>query len=374
MEEVKAVVWLIIGAVIGGLIELAAAIVFEAPFRNYYRRARRMWLLFIEAVRGTNRGMEREHYRIGDFTAPVMILEGTPNSPYEPDRVNCHLFEEPLKLPQELEIIKKNTEREQELIAQDKGRPDFHNGAMTALVNYHHSYTQVWEDPTLFLQLKETDYYTFLSTALKLDTVIPTATNPSETLRAKYLGSSSYRTPNPNFATSFGVNLTIVTDDEYLIITRRGETGVSHYHGAYAVPVMESVNPKLDRDVNQQLDIFETARRGLHEEFGIHDVAKESIKLFTLQVDTRHYLYGFTGFFFAEGYSRDLTEGIRSRGVRDWWESPEHTYVQFNPRSVAKFVKDHGGVARFHPTSFVSICQSLIYRFGQRETNNAFKE
>lgn len=365
------VIWFVVGAIVSGLIQLFVAIIFEHSARTYYRRARRIYLLIANTLSAKNLGVERERYRIGISETPVVILEGTPAEPYLPSRITCHLEEQPLVLSPELQLSRNLVEIEQQAIENKNGKRDFHNGAMVAFTNYHHSYTHVWEEPTLTLWFKKTDYYTFLATAMKLEDVVPSSSNPSETVRVKHLHHDTYRYPDPNFATSFGVNLAVITSDNYLAIAKRGERGVSHYHGVHAVPVMESVNPEKDKDIYGQLDVYETAKRGVFEELGGIKVDKSDINIFTLQVDVRWYLYGLNGFVRLE-HSRDEISGIRTRGIREWWESPDISFISFDPQTVAQYVRNAGGVSRFHPASFVSIIQTLIYHYNQKEVHKAF--
>lgn len=372
METFIAVVSFVLGALVSGMIQILLAIAFEPTFRRYYRASRRRFLLIMNSLRNSPLPIPNDRFSVGPWEINVTILEGTPREPFLHEKITCHLEEEFLALPSELAELHDEVDMEQEIIEEQKGRRDFHNGAMVALIDYHQSYTHVIEDPTLFLRFKRTDYYAFLATAMKIDEISPGSSSPAQTLRAKYLGRGSYRKPNPFFATSFGVNVAVVTNDEYIVIGRRSDHRVSHYHGALAVPVMESVNPMRDRNPVGQLDVYEAASRGLREELGVEIQDKRDIRFFTLCVDNRHYLYGLTGLVRVEQYSRNNISALRSQGVRDWWENPDLYFLPFDPQSVGEFIKREGGPAVFHPTSFVAIVQALVYECGEKAVVKAF--
>lgn len=371
MQIIEAALWFIAGAVVSGIIQLIVAVVFEQTTRKYYRRFRRRLVLISTALRANKLNVERDLYRIGKVEANVIILEGTPSEPYAPDKINCYIDTKPLILPDELQVLRDQVELDQQIIREVKGKEDFHNGAMVAFLDYQYGYTSVLEEPTLLLKFRKTDYYTFLATSLKIDEPV-LGSSPAETLRSKYIGLESYRHPNPYFAASFGVNICAVTSDNYVIVGKRSDSGVSHYHGLYAVPIMESVNPEKDRDVNAQLDVYETARRGTREELGV-EVDRQDVKFFTLQVDVRYYLYGLTGLIMLQDYGREDLRALMSRGIRDRWENTQLIFVPFNPRAFADYVNSVGGVGQFHPAAFVAIVQSLINEYGQRQVISAFK-
>src|SRR5260370_4692739 len=255
----------LLGAIVSGIIQLILAVGFEHTFRRYYRKFRRVYFAIVNIFRGTNLPLSSERYKIGQYETNIMILEGTPTEPYASERITCHHEASSLESPPEVQKLYDRVLKEQESIKKKTGKADFHRGAMVAFVNYHHAYTNVLEEPTLFLNFKTTDYYAFLATALKLDEPVPGTFSPHETLRSKYLKHDAYRSPVSFLATSFGVNLAVVTSDEYLIVGKRSESGVSHYHGLLDVPVMESVNPEIDKDSFGKLDIYTPPKRYILE-------------------------------------------------------------------------------------------------------------
>lgn len=298
-----------------------------------------------------------------------MVIVGTCKEPFKHEDLICHLDEASLQLPTDLQLLKLEVVREQNEVKATKGLPAFFNGPMVAFIDYHHSNKVGWEEPLLFLRFKMTDYYTFLATAMSLNKLVP-HNGSSITLRDKYLRGVDLRIPKPYFATSFCVDLAVVTKDNYLVLSKRSELAMS-YKGCYAVAVLETVNPYKDRNEKGELDVFKTAQRGAQEEVGI-DVNMNEIRFFSLHVDTSLYLYGLTGAIFSEQFTRDDVIARRSVGIKDKWESRELYYVDFKPEKVVKTLGEIGGINHINPSSFTSIVQALIHEHGASAVEKAF--
>jgi hypothetical protein len=192
------------------------------------------------------------------------------------------------------------------------------------------------------------------------------------TLRDRYLRGIDFTRPEVLFASSFCVDLSIVTSDGFMCIGKRG-SNVLNYKGLYSVPVMETVHPQQDVRADGTIDVFSAALRGAQEEAGI-EVGIEDIEFYSLHVDPVLYIHGLTGAIMADGLSRSDLISRRSVGVKDKWESSELVFVHFKPRDVAEALRELGGISQITPSSFVCIVQTLVSEFGYKSVENAFKD
>jgi len=360
------------GTLAGGFIQLAIAIAFEPSFRRYYRKIRSRYLYFLTAItQGAMGQVSSELYSINGSTVNCVVLEGTPHEPFQDDNIIATLLDDKLSLPPDLAALTAATTQRQNDIAESKGHPTFFNGPMVAVQGWSRSRTPVDERDMLSLRFLRTDYYTFLSTAMSLNESIDTEDGPA-TVRDLHLLSRNYRTPNPHIATSFGVNLALITSDRFAMLGRRGISGLSNYAGRLAVPIGESVHPEFDRIQASQIDLYATAIRGAREELNL-DVSREEVSYYSLAVDTTWYFYGLTGAVFSR-FSRDDIIARRSIGAKDRWEHSEMTYIGFDPTSIATYIKREGGPSALTPSSFVSLTQALIATYGQTATLSAFQK
>jgi hypothetical protein len=368
--SVKSTLVFLLGAVVGGFIQLVLAIVFEPTFRRIYRRSRGKLAFIVTALRTREGWVDNEIYNVGGSRVPCVILEGSPSEAVRPGNLTAVLAEQPLVLPDDLASLVSSLRRRQEQIAAVRGQPTYFNGPMVALEGWSRGRTRELEDTVLALRFVPTDYYTFLATAMSLNELIDLDSGPA-TVRDVYVSGRDYRNPNPVIATSFGINIALVTSDHFLILVRRG-TSVSNYAGRVAVPIGESVHPVLDGVGGRHLDLFNTAIRGAREELNL-EVSQADINLYSLHIDTNWYFYCLSGAIFSSQFSRDDVIAHRSTGSKDKWESADVIPIRFDPLSVARYVRDEGGPQQFAPSSFVCATQALMAFYGEKDVVKAFK-
>lgn len=367
----------ILGALFGGIISivtkgvfgLAMKVVLEDALQQRYKRILRKVRFVKLKLTESEKLLEKEFFHIGKWHCQSLVIHGVSTDPYGHGQIICQLNDRTLQLPPEVGKIRSRVEREQAAVAKKHGLPQFFNGPMVAFSDYSFSSLAGSEDPLLFLKFKPTDYYTYLSTAMSLDTTVSVG-GFQTTLRDRYLRGSDLARPVTIFATSFCVDLSLVTSDGFLAIAKRSSHTLN-YKGYYAVPIMETVHPGKDKTPDGELDVFATALRGVAEEVGL-EVKLDEVQFFSLHVDPRLYIYGLTGAVVSEKFSRNDLMSRRSMGVKDKWESPELLFIDFSPHKVAEALRELGGVQHITPSSFVSIIQTLIHEFGAKAVEKAF--
>ncbi|MDY6974012.1 MAG: hypothetical protein SV775_17105 [Thermodesulfobacteriota bacterium] len=362
----------VLGAIAGALIEIVITIIFEDTARLWYRRIGRTLKWLISLLRTKVYPLSHDLFQIGKWVTNCIVLEGYGEKYYSTYRIVCHLDSDSLVLPQDMAHLKDNVTRQQEKIKKTQGHSVYYNGPMVAFIDYSVTRTAIYEDPLLYLRFKPTDYYTFLSTAMSLRETIPSENGLSTTVWEKYLSKMNLEKPIPFMATSFGVNLAVITSDGYLVIGKRGHKGLSHYRDHLQVPICESVHPYMDSMDGSRIDIYKTAIRGAREELGV-EVKPDEVRLFSLCVDTTWYLYGLTGVIYMESFTKHDIISRRSIGIKDKWEISELVYLRLDPKEIVLALKNMGGPSHWHPASFVSIVQTLVNLFGVSLVEESFK-
>lgn len=186
------------------------------------------------------------------------------------------------------------------------------------------------EVPMLRFKFGPTDYFTQIVTDL----------NTEDPARRRYAQAVPItQQPVPEFASILGVNLSLITRDNYLIVSER-HARVYFAAGKLHTSVAESIQRPMDAGPNGAPDPFRAASRGAHEELGIelsaHDI---EFGAFGVQPDLCQYsLLGAHRL----AYTKDEVLKLRSFGVpKDKWESSRLHFVPYDPDAVAQFAIVH---------------------------------
>src|SRR5262249_43643701 len=104
------------------------------------------------------------------------------------------------------------------------------------------------------------------------------------TLRERYASEVDLRrAPVPEFATYWGVGLSVITADGLLLVTERGNTAVAP--NAFSPSVAEIALRAADSTADGAPDHLGTARRGLLEELGV-ELAGDEVTWLSLGANT----------------------------------------------------------------------------------------
>lgn len=242
------------------------------------------------------------------------------------------------------------------------------NGEGFKLVRFHASARRGPEEAQrLVLHFTPTTFFRMLVTDQRLDTLGPSG---SQTLRETFARDIDLRTaPVPELATHWGVGLTVVTKDKYLLVSERGNTAVDA--GVFFPAVAEGGSLTKDADPSTGAPDHENiAARGVEEELGaplgpgeltwLSFGANAKLCEFALigRVDTR--------------FTFDELQRRRSVGwPKDSWESKRLHPIDFQPESVAEFLSDDARV--FSPFALIAIVHTLVHEFGLDHCERAMR-
>jgi hypothetical protein len=313
----------------------------------------------------------QDEFRIGKWHIGWVTIEGSSSDPYTPNNVVCQVDPRPLVLPPDRQQKKDSIEETQAQLEKVNQKREFHNGPTVALEGIGRGQIGYTEEPFLILRLRPSDYYTFLATAMSLDEVI--TDQGKTTVRDKYLRDLNYWAPIPEFASALSINLSLITSDGFIVVSKRATEGIGGYQGYWAPPINECVNPVSDRSASGTVSLFITAQRGASQELNI-EITEDELIFFTVGVDTHHYFYDVTGLIRSKSFTRDDIRARRSLGSKERWETEELKFLPHNVERVAEFMRETTKTDRWNPEGIVCLTQTLIVEFGAKATEQALKK
>jgi len=360
------VFWIIVGVVITRIL--------DKPIERYQKRFL-FWLRrFIARFRISDvMPIEQDIFRLGKWSARWIVVEGSSTDPYTPNNVICQLDPSPLTLSQDRLAKKQEIESTQTQLEISKGRRDYHNGPTVALQGIGRGQIGTAEDPLLILKLRPSDYYSFLATAISLDEVITLSNGKKVSVREKYLQNLDFNTPLPEFASALSVNLSFITSDGYVVVSKRAVEGIGGYQGHIAPAINECINSVIDRSVSGTISLLATVQRGASSELNV-EVEEDEVVFFTVGVDPRWYFWGVTGLIRSKKFSKADLLSRRSLGSKEHWEVNDLFFLPHNPFEIAKFMRNISKTERWQPISIVCVVQTLISEFGIKAVEQALRK
>ncbi len=277
-------------------------------------------------------GMETKTFRIGGLEKPIaLVAEGHYISARDQAsaRIRCRYSNVPVPLPDDLALLRRDFEAD---IARRKGAGEMglpYNGSGYKLTGFDVSqrdFSDGEEIPLIDLQFAQTDYFTQCVTDLNVD-------NPIRNRYAKDIDLTAQ--PVPEFASCLGINLTLVTTDNYVLVVKRdNRTGI--FPGTYHTSVAENLLRPADAGNDGAPDPFKCASRAAWEEIGL-SVPPETVEFthFTAWLPTcQHSLIGWSRLSMTQS---KVEEQYRADVPKDKWEG-RIIYIPFNPKAIAEFV------------------------------------
>ena len=342
---------------IGPIISLILAILFAEPLlklkKNIIKRLKYWWFKSKIDL------PKPETLSLGSIQTTFLVIDGDGELYYSPDTIICRVVGKPLELPSEVMQLKSNIETKN-LEMKNRGETFAYNGPLFALGGYAISRTIPSENLELSLSLYKTDYYTFLATVGSLDCKL--ATPPAVwTIRSAYLSDIDYSRPVPFLATGFGIALVVITRDNKIIVTKRGEQTAIR-PGEYDISVAEAMHPVFDRlDNSPNPSIYRTGIRGAMEEIGVTLFEKDIIYL-GFGVDAQYYQWEVIGMAKTNDTSDAIMER-RSKGTGGKWEVKHIEFINADPKAVLIYIKNH----RLWSIAKAALYWTLVYEFGKNK-------
>lgn len=219
--------------------------------------------------------------------------------------------------------------------------PEAWNAEKIALRRIRVARTGNHEEPTIDLGYAVTDYATFQVIADAWERRYKNLDEAGRDLRAEDLLDVL-----PGLSNSFGINLTVETADDHLVLTRRSAKA-NNAKNLRHVSVNEGmaladINPKTDLP-----DPYLTALRGIEEELGL-DLSDEQdirqrITFHSLICDVSRYEWALLGHvnLSQTKWTNSMIQSTRKLGAApDDWESRELSFIPLEPEPIGIALAD----------------------------------
>jgi hypothetical protein len=264
----------------------------------------------------------------------------------------------PLILPPDLLERKKQIQKREQQ-KRRAGHQFFWNGPLLSLDRFVISRTDLEEYLALELWFKRSDYYTFLATNMNLD---------EEKLRATYFEKFDWHQPLEPFSTSFGINITVLTSDDHVVLTRRSGI-VGSRLGEHNISVNEGLTEFIDRGKHHDApNVYDCAIRGAQEELGL-ELTQADIRFLSFGVDTHYAQWGLLGMAKTRSTIEEIQQW-RSRGVKDKWENEKLYPLKFDLEQIVEFVLTRSPWA---PGGITCLYHTLVHEFGHAKVEKTIK-
>jgi hypothetical protein len=299
-------------------------------------------------------------FSFGKLETALVVLDGNGIETYSPQNIRSFYDSRPIRFYEEIEQMRETIEKEQ---AQNEidGKSFQWNGETYHLAKYLLSRDSFHEHMKLGLWFHPTDYYTVLAKNRCMK---------ENTFREKYISGYDWETPFPFLPIPFGVGLSLLTADGYILFAQReGNLGVRPRY--FMTSVEEGLSRPLDRGtISDAPDVYRCACRGLFEELGLienNDFFVSDILFLGLGLDTEYFMCGLRGLIKSPKTAHEIMKNWQI-GVKDKMENKKLIAVPFTLEKVCEFVFTHepwGGGA------LMGIYHTLVHEFGREAVDRA---
>ncbi|HLI70785.1 MAG TPA: helix-turn-helix transcriptional regulator [Ktedonobacteraceae bacterium] len=299
-------------------------------------------------------------FSFGKLETALVVLDGNGIETYSPQNIRSFYDSRPIRFYEEIEQMRETIEKEQ---AQNEidGKSFQWNGEIYHLAKYLLSRDPFHEHMKLSLWFHPTDYYTVLAKNRCMK---------EYTFREKYISGYDWETPFPFLPIPFGVGLSLLTADGYILFAQReGNLGVRPRY--FMTSVEEGLSRPLDRGtISDAPDVYRCACRGLFEELGLienNDFFVSDILFLGLGLDTEYFMCGLRGLIKSPKTAHEIMKNWQI-GVKDKMENKKLIAVPFTLEKVCEFVFTHepwGGGA------LMGIYHTLVHEFGREAVDRA---
>jgi hypothetical protein len=339
---------LLAGAVVG----VVSAALFEDGLRRKIHNT--LTRLTASVRRSRLSAFDSDQFALGPLNVPVQLVEGDGTRAIAKQNVLVTVDPTMVKLPAELAAWKVQLENEQ----QTADRKQFWNGLRYSVENVECSRTPRKEDPEVYIRLRHTDYFTFLAVQ-QHDRQFSDGT----TIKQRYIdGKSLDEIPDFIFS-SFGINVAVVTSDQFLIVSHRsGKLGSGG--NEWNVSANEGLSRDLDSSGRHPPDLYRVAERGLVEELAL-EYGEYDLSMLGIGLERKRYQWA--AFFVAKLRSLTAAElqDRHARGIQDRWEHRTLEYVAFRPNTVLEYLLQPDKLDHWAPCAPVGFWLALINTYGR---------
>jgi hypothetical protein len=342
------------GLAIGALLGVLVGALFEDRLKRIFTRLGR---LYKHARSANSAPSSLQTFQLGPLGTNVLIVEGDGTQVIDEQAVRVIIQPTQVRLPADLQVWYTEIADEQAQL-QAEGSNYCWNGLNYAVVGLSVTRVGIDENPAVTLTLAPSDYYTFLTTQ-HLDRRLP----DGRTARQTYLDPYDALHPPAFMSASFGIYVAVVTSDSFTVFAKRSAS-VGAFRGRWDASVNEALSRSLDSTGRTPPNLYDVARRGIHEELALEsNEYRLELLAFNLDRDNNQWGCIFVAFL-HEVTGRELSGRI-SRGSPDNFEHEVHEFEAFRPRAVLRYLLRVDRVQNFTPVAPAVFYLSLVRMYGR---------
>lgn len=342
------------GLIVGALIGLVLTVLVEDKLKSVRTRTtRRLKLL----TRRRRQHVRRTSFSIGPLRTGCHLLEGDGEGVIPEDSISIIVDSRMIELPTELAEWRSEIEAT-ESARRANGERFAWNGQMYAIESFVASRRYLDESPEIFIRLRPADYYTFAATQ-QLDRTFRDGSTP----RSRYLEGILPEDAPGFMACAFGTNMAVVTSDDKLIVSKRSSR-VASFTNLWSSSANEALSRSIDSQGRSAPNFYDVARRGLHEELAL-EPNEYVIDMLAFMISTKEHQWGAAFVVRLKDLTAREVEDRWTRGGPDMWEHSEHAFVEFDPRSVVRFILDPSRVDCWTPQGPAVHYLAAVNEFGR---------
>lgn len=220
-------------------------------------------------------------------------------------------------------------------IAKTKANPNVWNGNCVAVRKAYRSRTPTHEEHVLTLDCYMTTYFHNRAMRSLFDNVISAE-------RRKEMLDSLALWRYPEYCTSLGTHITIITSDKKILFCHRSKDFVAQSNDTITCGAVEGLS---DKDVSgDQVDIYAASARALKEELAyLVSRPRAEIKITAFMCKREQHEWGFVGYCRSTQPSHVVKAAWRAAPVADGWEHEKLEFVDFNVSAVGAFIREQKG-------------------------------
>ncbi|RZK43676.1 MAG: hypothetical protein EOO90_01925 [Pedobacter sp.] len=299
-------------------------------------------------------------YQIGAWTVPWTVVAGSNASYFKPENVELYIEEGHLEItdPELARRISEVTTQQDKLKL--LGKSSFHDGPTLGLLDIGETQKGDEEEPVLRIHLKRSNYFMFLAIVNRLDEKFTDTNGSLTTIRQKYI-SGNYKEPVPQLAPVFAIQMSLITNDGYFLVTKRASKGVAGYANHLAPAVNECLHPIKDKLLGE-ISILATVIRSAKEELNI-EISESEIKFFTMGVDQAEYMYTLTGVIECKEFDKQMLSARLKQGAKEGFESDGYFFLGPDLGTCAKEMSQLSEQFKWAPYGVVCLTQAMVYKF-----------
>jgi|GEM_PF-995866 transcriptional regulator with XRE-family HTH domain len=297
-------------------------------------------------------------FSFGEKETALIVLDGSGTEAYSPQNIQTFYDFRSTRFAEEIEQMREQIAEEQ-LQNEGNGKLLQWNGEIYHLANYQLSREPIHEQMKVRLWFYPTDYFTVLAKNRCLK---------ERSFREKYNLGYDYEPLLSVIPIPFGVGLSVITGDGYIIFAQR-EENVGVRPGYLMTSIEEGLSRSIDRSTASDVpDVYRCACRGLSEELGLsenRDFLVSDILFLALGLDTEYYMCGLRGLIKVQKTAQEIIKNWQI-GVKDKLENKKLSAIPFTPETVCEFVLSHGP---WGGGALMGIYHTLVHEFGREHVN-----